>query len=72
MGGDILLENIKSLCREHGVSLMEVERSCGIAQRTIYRWDESIPSVDKVKRVADYFGVSVDELLQGGEKCKAQ
>lgn len=58
-----MLENIRTLCKARGVSLLEVERSCGLAQRTIYRWDDSTPAVDKVKAVADYFGVSVDSLL---------
>lgn len=62
-GGVNLLEKIKFLCKERGISLIELERSCGVTERTIYRWDTSIPSVDKVKRVADYFGVTVDELL---------
>ncbi len=65
-----MLENIKSLCSQRKVSLLEVERSCGIAQRTIYRWDESTPSVDKVKLVADYFGVTVDDLLAEPERIQ--
>lgn len=59
-----MLENIRALCKDRGVSFLEVERSCGLAQRTMYRWDESTPAVDKVKAVADYFGVSVDDLLR--------
>lgn len=62
-----MLGNIKALCKKNGISLLELERACGLAARTVYRWDESTPSVDKAKAVADYFGVTVDELLKGGE-----
>ena len=58
-----MLEKIKSLCQERGISLPELEKACGLGTRTIYRWDEVIPSVDKVKKVARYFGVTVDSLL---------
>lgn len=62
-----MLDNIKALCKSHGVSLAEVERTCGLAQHTIYRWDTSKPAVDKVKAVADYFGVTVNYLLERTE-----
>lgn len=67
-GGGRLLTNIMNLCKERGISMAELERQCGLAQRTIYKWDKNIPSVDKVKRVADYLGVCVDDLIAGIEK----
>ena len=30
---------------------------------TIVRWDKSSPTTDKLQKVADYFGVSIDYLL---------
>lgn len=63
-----MLENIKAMCKERGISLMELEKSCGIGQRSIYRWDESTPSVDKVKLVSDFFGVTIEELLENDRK----
>lgn len=35
----------------------------GLGKNSITRWDENKPSVDRVQKVADYFGVSVDYLL---------
>jgi len=60
----VLLENIKNKCRERGISIQVLEQSAGIGKNTIYRWDESSPSVDKLKAVADHFGCTVDELLK--------
>ena len=54
---------IRRLCLDHGISIAQLERETGLASRTIGRWDESKPSVDKVQKVAEYFDVSVDYLL---------
>ena len=58
-----MVEKIRELCREHGITISKLEELAGLSARTIGRWDESKPSVDKVQRVAEYFGVSVDYLL---------
>lgn len=62
-----MLDNIKRLCHERNVSLADVERACGLGKKSIYAWGMSAPSVERAKRVADYFGVTVDELLSGGK-----
>ena len=58
-----MLEQIKTLAKERKLTVAEVERMAGLTPRTVYKWDENIPSVDKVKRVADALSVTVDELL---------
>ena len=59
-----MLDNIKKLCRERGVSLREVGNACGFGTKSIYTWGNNPPaSIERVKRVADYFGVTVDDLL---------
>ncbi len=59
-----MLENIKSICKEKGISLRQLEQDAGIAPNTITRWNENKPSYDKVKRVADVLGVTMDELVR--------
>lgn len=59
-----MLKKIKKLCAERKESISDLERACGLAQRTVYRWDKVKPSVDKVAAVAEHFGVSIDELLR--------
>lgn len=58
-----MYREISSICKQRGISLQEVEDAIGIGRKTIYRWDKVSPSIDKVKAVADYLGVSVDTLL---------
>lgn len=59
-----MVEKIKSLAQERKITLKQLEKACGIGQKSIYNWDRCVPAVDKVKRVADYFGVTVDELMK--------
>ena len=58
-----LIERIRRLCAERGISVRQLEIATGITERTIGRWDVNIPSVDKVQKVAEYFGVSIDYLM---------
>lgn len=61
----MILKNIFSLCDKKGVTVAEVERSTGLANGTIGKWATKIPRLDNAKAVADYFCVTVDELLKG-------
>jgi transcriptional regulator with XRE-family HTH domain len=48
----------------HGITISKLEAEMGFGSSTIRKWATSAPSVDKLKKVADYFGVTVDELLK--------
>lgn len=58
-----LLFTIKMLCKRHGITVAELERKAGLSHSTIARWDRNAPSIDKVCAVADFFGISIDELI---------
>ena len=58
-----MLEKIKELCKEKGMSISQLEQSLGFGNKAIYKWDEQTPGIDRVKKVADYFGVTVDYLI---------
>ena len=62
-----MLDKIKALAKAKGVNIMDIEKECGIGQRSMYNWDTNVPAVDKVKAVADYFGVTIDELMRGDD-----
>ena len=59
----MIATKIRTLCEERGLTLAEVERLTGLGNGVIRRWDEGNPRLDKIKCVADFFGVTVDELL---------
>lgn len=60
----MLLENITRLCKEKGISIAKLERETGISNGVICKWGTSSPTVENVRKVADYFGVTVDSLIR--------
>lgn len=62
---NVLLENISKLCKEKGISISKLERSTDISNGTIGRWGVSSPTVENVRKVAEFFGVTVDSLIYG-------
>lgn len=54
---------IKQICEERGISVRQLERDAGLSERTINRWDQNSPSVDKVVAVSQALNVPIEELL---------
>lgn len=59
----MIYTNISNLCRDKGISIAKLERELGFGNSTVRGWANSSPTVEKLKAVADYFGVTVDDLL---------
>ena len=64
----MILQNIKRKCAENNVSIAALEKAAGIGNGVIARWDIMRPRVDLLKRVADFFGCTVDDLLKEDEE----
>jgi transcriptional regulator with XRE-family HTH domain len=62
-GEKVILENIRRLCKERNLTIAELEREAKLGNGVIARWGEMNPRVDKLKAVADVFGVTVDDLI---------
>ena len=60
----MLLKNIEILCKKKGISVAALEKAVGLGNATIKGWGESSPKVDNLKKVADFFDCTVDELLK--------
>lgn len=63
-----LVEKVQELCTRKGLTLIGLEREIGLGRGSIRRWDENSPSIDKVKKVANYFNITVSELIGENEK----
>ena len=48
-----------------GLSLIELERKVGISNQNLGRWErgEVLPNIDFCVRLAEFYGISVNELL---------
>jgi transcriptional regulator with XRE-family HTH domain len=58
-----LSEKIRKLCKNKNISINALEKEIGFGGSTISKWEKSSPTVDKLQKVADYFGVTTDHLL---------
>lgn len=59
----MLLEKIKELCKERGISIAELEKQAGLANGTIRKWDVSSPYVDSLSSVAKVLKVKPSKLI---------
>lgn len=65
-----MYEIFEKLCTENNVTPYRVCKETGITTATISNWKAGryVPKQDKMKKIADFFGVSVDYLMTGEEK----
>lgn len=54
-----------ALLRSHGKTVYQVSKATGISASTLSDWKSgrSTPKADKLARIADYFSISLDELM---------
>lgn len=64
--GQSLAVRVKHLCEEERITVSELERALGFGNAVVRQWRVDVdPGVFRVRRVANFFGLSVDELLNG-------
>ena len=62
-----LYERITMLMKKEKLSHAALEEKLGFSNGSISKWKKSSPTPERLKKVADYFGVSVDYLMNGEE-----
>lgn len=57
---------ISSLRKEHGMTQLELAEKMGVTDKAVSKWerDLSCPDVNSIPKLAEVFGISVDELMQ--------
>lgn len=65
-----MYEIFKQLLQKYNVTPYKVAKETGITQSTLSDWKRgrSTPKSDNMKKIADYFGVSVDYLMTGNDE----
>lgn len=63
-------EVFESLCKKLGVKPYQVSQKTGISTATLSSWKKGTytPKADKMQKLADYFGVSVDYFTTGEDR----
>ncbi len=62
-------ENIKKLRRSKGITQEQLAEVLNVTNAAVSKWERggSLPDITLLLPLAEYFGVSVDELLGNGE-----
>ncbi|WP_167957926.1 helix-turn-helix domain-containing protein [Anaerosporobacter faecicola] len=67
-----MYEIFEKLLKSRGITAYKVAKDTGITTATLTSWKQGkyVPKQDKLQKIADYFNVSVDYLINGkdGEK----
>lgn len=58
-----LVERIKELSKKRNKNIKQVAIEVGLGENAIYKWDRNSPNTENLKKVAEYFNVSIDYLL---------
>lgn len=66
-----LYERIETLRKSKKISQGNLEKELGFSNGSISKWKNSTPTIDRLQKIADYFGVSID-YLRTGEETKTQ
>ncbi len=62
-----VFERIEELRKSTGISQGKLEKELGFSNGSISKWKNSTPKSDRLQKLADYFGVSVEYLMTGKE-----
>lgn len=67
-------EFLKALRKSKGYTQQEVAETLYVTQKTISRWEngEGIPDINIITSVAEFYEITVDELLKGERNTKEQ
>lgn len=63
------IDRLERICKTNGITLSGLEHKLGFGNGTIKKWGVSTPRLDKVQLVAEFFKMTVSELI--GETKKA-
>ena len=65
-------ERIESLRKSAGISQWKLEKELGFSNGSISKWKTSKPTTERLQKIADYFGVSIEFLMNGEEGNAAE
>ena len=53
----------KQLCKENGVTQKQALADMGMGRNAAQSWINGSPSLETLQRIAEYFGITTDEVL---------
>lgn len=67
-----LYEQVRDVAKAKGYSINKLEQELGFARSSINKFNKNKPSIDKLQKIADLLGVTIDELTDGADSVQKQ
>ena len=69
-----MYEIFEQLLQQQGISAYKVDKETGVTQSTLSDWKRgrSTPKSENMKKLANYFGVSIDYLMTGKDSSETK
>jgi len=64
-------ERIETLRKNRKISQGALEKELGFSNGSVSKWKNSMPTPERLKKLADFFQVTVDYLVTGEERIPA-
>lgn len=58
-----LYEQVKEVAKSKGYSINRLEKELGFARSSISKFNKNVPSMEKIKQIADFLDVSVSDMI---------
>lgn len=67
-------EKIQNLRKQRGMSQEQLAEALGVSRQAVSKWEagQSVPDIDKIISICDYFGVTTDYILRNAEMTQSQ
>lgn len=65
---------IQTLRKQKGMSQEQLAEALGVSRQAVSKWEaeQSVPDIDKIIAICDFFGVTTDYILRGAEITQSQ
>lgn len=60
-----MVDRLETLCKQHKTNFSKLEKTLGFANGSLKKSDPAKIGADRVKKLADYFGVSMEYIMTG-------
>ena len=56
-------DKVKKLAEDRNLTIMAVEKEAGLGNGVIGGWRDGYPRIESLRKVAGFFGVSIEEII---------
>lgn len=61
-------ERIECLRKSRGLSQGKLEKELGFSNGSVSKWKNSMPTMERLQKIADFFEISLDYLITGKDQ----